>query len=153
MGQQRHGALFCAERCVWTGPCRHWRHQPRLPIFSGIWTIADQKAGKALGQAAPLLYKLPSTAINDVVPVSSPTNVAGAIFDANGATFYSSDTLLAPLYTTTQYFSAFWNLSGEYVDLSFGTDSSLTVTPGWDNVTGLGVPNGLAFINAAAKAK
>lgn len=123
------------------------------PIFSGIWTIADQNAGKALGQAAPLLYKLPSAAINDVVPVSSPTNVAGAIFDSNGATFYSSDALLAPLFTTTQYYSALWNLSGEYVDLSFGTDTSLTVTPGWDNVTGLGVPNGLSFINAAAKAK
>ncbi len=123
------------------------------PIFSGIWALADQQAGKSLGQAAPLLYKLSSSAINDVIPVSSPTNVAGIIFDSAGATFYSSDTLLAPLYTTTQYFSGFWNLSGEYVDISFGTDTSLTVTPGWDNVTGLGVPNGLTFINAAAKAK
>jgi len=79
--------------------------------------------------------------------------VAGIVFDSAGSTFYSSDSLLAPLYTTTQYFSAFWNLSGEYVDLSFGTDTSLTVTPGWDNVTGWGVPNGLSFINAAAKAK
>jgi subtilase family serine protease len=123
------------------------------PIFSGIWAIADQKAGKALGQAAPLLSKLPSSSINDVVPLSSPTNVAGAVFDSAGATFYSSDTLLNPLYTTTQYYSAFWNLGGEYVDISFGTDTSLTVTPGWDNVTGWGVPNGLSFINAAAKAK
>jgi len=123
------------------------------PIFSGIWAIADQKAGKALGQAAPLLAKLPSGTINDIVPLGSPTNVAGVIFDSAGATFYSSDTLLAPLYTTTEYYSAFWNLTGEYVDISFGTDTSLTVTPGWDNVTGWGVPNGLTFINAAAKAK
>jgi subtilase family serine protease len=123
------------------------------PIFSGIWAIADQKAGKALGQAAPLLVKLPSGAINDVVPLSSPTNVAGVIFDSAGSTFYSSDTLLAPLYTTTEYYSALWNLSGEYIDISFGTDTSLTVTPGWDNVTGWGVPNGGSFINAAAKAK
>lgn len=123
------------------------------PIFSAIWAISDQAAGKSLGQAAPLLSKLPSGAITDVVPVSSPTNVTGTVIDSNGATFYSSDTLLAPLYTTTQYYSAFWNLSGEYVDLSFGTDTSLTVTTGWDNVTGWGVPNGLTFINAAAKAK
>ncbi|HLH33514.1 MAG TPA: S53 family peptidase [Alloacidobacterium sp.] len=123
------------------------------PIFSAIWALADQAAGKSLGQAAPLLAKLPAGAINDVVPVSSPTNVAGVIFDSNGATFYSSDTLLAPLYTTKEYYSAFWNLQGEYVDLSFGTDTSLTVTKGWDNVTGWGVPNGLSFINAAAKAK
>ena len=123
------------------------------PIFSAIWAIADQKAGKSLGQAAPLLAKLPAGAINDVVPLSSPTNVAGIVFDTSGATFYSSDTLLAPLYTTTQYFSSLWNLTGEYVDLSFGTDTSLTVTKGWDNVTGWGVPNGLTFINDAAKAK
>lgn len=123
------------------------------PIFSAIWAIADQKAGKALGQAAPLLAKLPAGAINDVVPVSSPTNVAGIVFDSAGPTYYSSDALLAPLYTTTQYYSAFWNLEGEYVDISFGTDTSLTVTSGWDNVTGWGVPNGLSFINAAAKAK
>ena len=123
------------------------------PIFSAIWAIADQKAGKSLGQAAPLLAKLPAGAIHDVVPLSSPTNVAGIVFDTSGATFYSSDTLLAPLYTTTQYFSSLWNLTGEYVDLSFGTDTSLTVTKGWDNVTGWGVPNGLTFINDAAKAK
>jgi subtilase family serine protease len=125
------------------------------PIFSAIWAIADQAAGKALGQAAPLIYKSAAgtSAIHDVVPLSSPTNVAGVIFDSSGATFYSSDSLLPPLYTTTQYYSAFWNLGGEYVDLSFGTDTSLTVTKSWDNVTGWGVPNGLSFINAAAKAK
>jgi hypothetical protein len=32
------------------------------------------------------------------------------------------------------------------VAVSFGTDSSLTVTPGWDDVTGWGEPNGLHFI-------
>jgi hypothetical protein len=30
--------------------------------------------------------------------------------------------------------------------LTFGLDSSLTVTTGWDNVTGFGEPNGLPFI-------
>ena len=124
------------------------------PIFSAIWAIADQAAGAPLGQAAPLLYTLPSTAINDVVPVSSPDNVSGIIVDSNGETDYSSNTLLTPLYTTTQFYSALWNLGGgEYVALGFGTDTSLTVTPGWDNVTGLGVPNGLTFINTVAAAK
>jgi subtilase family serine protease len=32
-----------------------------------------------------------------------------------------------------------------------GTDSSLTFGIGWDNVTGMGTPNGLAFIRAVAK--
>ena len=123
------------------------------PIFSALWAIADQAAGAPLGQAAPLLYRLPSTAINDVIPVNSTTNVSGIVVDSNGETDYSPSALLDPLYTTTQFYSTLWNLGGGlYVDLSFGTDSSLTVTPGWDNVTGLGVPNGLTFINAVVSA-
>jgi subtilase family serine protease len=124
------------------------------PVFSAIWALADQKAGVALGQAGPLIANLPAGSVLDVTPVSSPTNTAGIIFDSGGATYYSSDALLAPLYTTTKYFSSLWNLGdGEYVDLSFGTDTSLTVKAGWDNVTGWGVPNGLKFINAAAALK
>jgi subtilase family serine protease len=125
------------------------------PIFSAIWAIASQAAGKPLGQAAPLVYTLPSPAIIDVVPVNSTTNVTGIMVDSSGETDYSPSVLLAPLYTTTQYYSTLWNIGGfgEYVDLSFGTDTSLTVTPGWDNVTGLGVPNGLAFINAVVNAQ
>lgn len=120
------------------------------PIFSAIWAIANQRAGRSLGQAAPMLAMLPHEAIHDIIPLTSFTNVAGVIFDSNGATFYAPGQLLTPLYSTNQFYSAFWDLQGEYVDLSFGTDTSLTVTPGWDNVTGWGVPNGLAFIQAAA---
>ncbi len=125
------------------------------PVFSAIWALADQKAGVSLGQAAPLLASLPkgSGAIKDIVPVGSPTNVAGTVFDSAGATYYSPDDLLAPLYTTTTYFSAVWNLGGgEDVVLSFGTDTSLTVTTGWDNVTGFGVPSS-NFVNIVAAAK
>jgi hypothetical protein len=35
---------------------------------------------------------------------------------------------------------------------TFGTDSSLTTGPGWDNVTGVGTPKGLEFINAVVAA-
>ena len=125
------------------------------PIFSAIWTLADQKAGKALGQAAPMIATLPSTAITDIVPLNSSTNPAGVVFDSNGTTYYSSNTLLAPLNTTTEYYSALWfsqNIAG-FAVLSFGTDTSLTVTPGWDNVTGWGVPNGAAFITQVAAKK
>ena len=89
-----------------------------------------------------------------MIPVNSTTNVTGIIVDANGETDYSPAALAAPLYTTTQYYTGLWNSgSGFYVDLSFGTDTSLTTTPGWDNVTGLGVPNGLTFINAVVSAQ
>ena len=132
------------------------------PVFSAIWALADQKAGQSLGQAAPLLATLvkQGTAITDIVPVSTPTNVAGVLFDATGATYYSSDTLMAPLYTTTQYTTALWNppfilggLPGTFIDISFGTDTSLQTASGWDNVTGWGIPNGVTFINAAAALK
>jgi hypothetical protein len=36
--------------------------------------------------------------------------------------------------------------------LTFGTDSSLSTDSGWDNVTGLGTPNGQTFINQVLKA-
>lgn len=122
------------------------------PIFSGIWAITSQKAGKLLGQAAPIVASLNSTEVTDIVPVGSPTNVAGTIFDNTGAHFYSADALAAPLQNQTTFFSSIYNLGGgEDLVLTFGTDTSLTITPGWDNVTGYGTPNGLNFINAAAK--
>jgi hypothetical protein len=36
-------------------------------------------------------------------------------------------------------------------NLAFGTDSSVATSAGWDNVTGIGTPNGLAFIRAVAR--
>ena len=130
------------------------------PTFSAIWAIANQKAGQlygegtTLGQAAPIIAGLAgSSAITDVLPVSSPTNVAGFTFDSSGTTFYSPDQLAAPLENTTEYLSDLYDspVSGSWYALTFGTDSSLVVAPGWDNVTGYGTPNGLTFINAAAK--
>jgi subtilase family serine protease len=120
------------------------------PVFSAIWSLAMQKAGKPLGQAAPLITNIHAS-MYDIVPVSSPTNPAGVIFDSNGATYYSQTALAAPLYSTTQFYGAIPTINPD--DLTFGTDSSLTVTAGWDNVTGWGVPWGTTFINAAAAAK
>lgn len=90
--------------------------------------------------------------ILDIVPHASPTNVAGSVFDSNGATFYSAPDLISEDLFTTQFVSAIWPAVPSSVDIvvSFGTDSSLVVTKGWDDVTGFGVPNGLTFINSAA---
>ena len=130
------------------------------PTFSAIWTIANQRAGQIhgkgtlLGQAAPIIAKLAGTkAITDIVPYTSPTNVAGFIFDTNGATFYTPAQLAGPLDTTTEYLSELYNspFSGSWFALTFGTDTSLVVSTGWDNVTGFGTPSGLDFIDAAAK--
>ena len=118
------------------------------PMFSGVMAIAAQKAGHGLGQAAALVYNLPSGAVDDVVDFSSPTNVSGII---NGSPV-SADQLAAPLGNTTNYYSALYNspFSTRWFVITFGTDSSLTTGPGWDNVTGVGIPNGLNFVTALA---
>jgi subtilase family serine protease len=123
------------------------------PIFTAIWAIADQKAGHPLGHAAPTIAGLKSGDLLDVLPHSSPTNVSGTIFDSSGATFYSpADLFTGQLFGNTEFLSALWNAGGGLdFALSFGLDTSLTVTKGWDNVTGYGTPNGLPFLDAVTK--
>lgn len=118
------------------------------PMFSGVMAIAAQKAGHGLGQAAPLVYNLPAGAVTDVPAPSSANNVTGVI---NGNPV-SADSLAAPLGNTTDYVSALYNspFSTRWFVLTFGADTSLTTGPGWDNVTGVGTPNGWNFVNALA---
>jgi hypothetical protein len=59
---------------------------------------------------APLIAHLPTGAVKNIVPLGSTTNVAGTVFDSSGATFYSADSLLAPLFGTSTYFSSVWDL-------------------------------------------
>ncbi len=117
-------------------------------MFSGLWAIANQEAGAPLGQAARHLYSMPAGTITDVVPRGSGTNVTATIQEPTGTTSYTAAQLAAPLVNTTVFTSAIWNIPLEqdtaYI-ITFGTDSGLTVTPGWDDVTGLGTPNGKAF--------
>jgi subtilase family serine protease len=125
------------------------------PMFSALWAIANQVAGVALGQAAPYLYSLPATAILDVTPVASATNVTATYQESATKTdTYTSAELAAPLESTAKFLSAIWNypLNQDTVFIvTFGTDSGLKTTPGWDDVTGVGVPNGPAFVEAFAK--
>ncbi len=118
------------------------------PMFSGVMAIAAQKAGHSLGQAAPLVYNLPAGAVDDVIDVGSPNNVSGVI-NGNPVT---ADQLAAPLGTTAGYYSALYNspFSTRWFVLTFGTDTSLAAGLGWDDVTGVGTPNGWNFVNALA---
>jgi subtilase family serine protease len=133
------------------------------PMFSALWAIANQVAGGPLGQAAQYVYSLPSGAVTDIVPWSgAPHNVTGTIHQATKPTTinYSALQLAAcpaspwcvpPLDGTKLYESALWtvpSVADTLVLLTFGTDSSLKTTVGWDNVTGVGTPNGKAFANA-----
>lgn len=118
------------------------------PMFSGLWAIANEEAGTPLGQAARYVYSMPSSTITDIVPVGSSTNVTATVTDVFGTTSYSADELAAPLYGTTVYYDAMWivPLYQDTIELvTFGTDSHLRTAPGWDDVTGVGVPNPKAF--------
>jgi subtilase family serine protease len=123
------------------------------PIFTAFWALAEQKAGHSLGQAAPAIAALKAGEVEDVLPLSSPTNATGTIVDTMGSTHYPAFALFDGLVgTATGFTSAVYN-PGSGVDLAiaFGLDSSLTVAKGWDNVTGYGTPNGLTFLDAVAK--
>jgi subtilase family serine protease len=122
------------------------------PTFSAVMAIAAQKAGHGLGQAAALVYSLPAGAVADVAPVGSANNVTGSITTPGGTTNFTADQLAAPLFGTTTYFSALYNspFSTRWFVITFGTDTSLATAAGWDNVTGVGTPNGQAFVGALA---
>jgi subtilase family serine protease len=119
------------------------------PMFSALWAIANQVAGLPLGQAARYLYSMPADTITDVVPVGSANNVSATIQESPSLIdTYSAAQLAAPLESTTTLYSALLNpplYPGDIFVLTFGTDTGLETTVGWDDVTGLGTPNGKAF--------
>jgi subtilase family serine protease len=125
------------------------------PIFSAIWSLAQQYNREKLGFAAPAIARLKQGQITDVVDTSdlTPYNLSGTIYDLMGSKFYSSSDFFkgaSPAIAQPNYLVAITplhNLHSAFA-ITFGTDTSLTVGPGWDNVTGFGQPNGLPFIQA-----
>jgi len=126
------------------------------PIFSAIWALADQAAGKSLGQAAPIIATMSSNAIQDIKPVVANVNNTVGTMTVNGGAPVSEGPADLLGLTSTQpqgFVGAIYNYAniGYYFDFSFGTDTSLMAAAGWDNATGWGVPKGLGFIQEAAK--
>jgi subtilase family serine protease len=99
------------------------------PVFAGLIAIAQQQAGHALGFANPLLYSAAgSSAYHDVVQPSAPLAVA-----------------------RNNYNNSIDDADGYTVSLrSLDVDSGLTihVRNGYDDVTGIGSPNGPAWLTA-----
>lgn len=129
------------------------------PMFSALWAIANQEAGEALGQAAPYVYNMPKHTIRDIVPYSSPYNVTGTYeADPYSQQIFTAADLAQPLEGTDKFLSAIWDyptlaLADTNLLLTFGTDSGLKTGPGWDNVTGVGVPNPECFADYFNPAK
>src|ERR1700733_10072851 len=119
------------------------------PMFSALWAIANQEAGVPLGQASQYVYAMPASAVTDVLAIKSATNVKATYKESSTVTdAYTAADLAQPLELTTKFYSAIWAypLTQDTTYLvTFGTDSGLTTTKGWDNVTGVGTPNGQAF--------
>jgi subtilase family serine protease len=97
------------------------------PLMAGVMAIADDAAGFAHGFINPALYQmLGTTAVHDVRPLGYPiaevrTDYINGVNDAKGK---------------------FWRLR------TAGIPTTIFTRPGYDDVTGVGTPNGLAFIRA-----
>jgi subtilase family serine protease len=97
------------------------------PLLAGYMAIADQAAGFAHGFVNPRIYALAGTGA--IADVTSPGSQLAAV--------------------RRDYVNGVNGAKGYTVSLrSINLDSSLRTTPGYDNVTGLGVPNGAALIQA-----
>jgi hypothetical protein len=82
-------------------------------------------------------------------PVSADDLAKTIVFDGS---LYTPPVTSPTLFNTTKYYSALYNspFSTRWFVVMFGTNTSLTTGPGWDNTTGVGTPNGLNFVNAIA---
>jgi subtilase family serine protease len=98
------------------------------PLFAGVVAIANQMAGGPLGFLNPVLYHrlAGTTAVHDVTLIPHPV----AVVRVNYVNSIDASAGLAVFLRTTQI---------------FGT---LRLLPGYDDVTGIGSPNGLAFLRA-----
>jgi subtilase family serine protease len=91
------------------------------PLFAGMTALSLQQSGSGVGLLNPVIYGNAKT--GTFTDIKGAPRQAGDVrvdfangLDASGGLLYSVRT--------------------------FGQDSSLTVTGGWDNVTGVGTPNG-----------
>jgi subtilase family serine protease len=97
------------------------------PLFAGIMALANQAAGSPHGLVNPLLYSLAgSGAFHDVVPMTA--SIASV---------------------KVAYINGLNARAGLDVSLrTYDQDQTLATAPGFDDVTGLGTPNGAAFLQA-----
>jgi subtilase family serine protease len=102
------------------------------PVYAGLVAIGQQAAGYDLGFANPLLYSGAGTsAHHDIVKPAAPIAVV-----------------------RNNYKNSVNPARGYFVDLNtLGFDTGLTIhaRPGYDDVTGIGSPNGTAWLEALSQ--
>jgi len=102
------------------------------PLYAGMFALAEQQAGHEFGLANPVLYSTLGSTSKDITKADADTYPGDVRSDfVNG--FDDTDGYV---------YSARW----------FDHDESLTihVRPGYDDVTGVGVPDGQAWLDAVA---
>jgi subtilase family serine protease len=87
------------------------------PLFTATVVLAQQHAKRNFGEANALFYKH-QNAFRDIAPLATPEVVALPLGDGTNAAITLDD-----------------------------PQQTIATATGWDSVTGLGVPNGKAFIN------
>jgi subtilase family serine protease len=122
------------------------------PMFSGLWAMANQEAGEPLGQAlliySPCRRARSSMSCQSVPPPTASIKQSATVTDSYNADQVTGSQAAPSIAVREDYF---------YVQdlpyaVSFGTESSLSTGTGWDDVTGVGTPNGQAVANYFAPA-
>jgi subtilase family serine protease len=97
------------------------------PLFAGVLADAIQETGSAVGFINPLLYEKSGTsAITDVQNTATP--------EATVRTNFTNSLNRSDGYT--------------YLLQTIGVQTQIYTLPGYDDMTGVGTPNGLAFLKA-----
>ena len=101
------------------------------PLYAGMFALAEQKAGHEFGLANPVLYGARSSSID-----ITKTDLATYPGDVRSDYVNGVDATLGYVYS----------------ERTFDSDAALTihVRPGYDDVTGVGVPDGQAWLDAVA---
>jgi len=99
------------------------------PLIAGAMALAEQRAGHRLGFANPLFYRVAGQAFRDIAPTPTPQSITHP--------GVWTDTEDPP------------NLKVQRADDTI-VPHTLHSAPGYDNVTGLGVPAGDAFLRAVS---
>jgi subtilase family serine protease len=100
------------------------------PLFAGVVAVADQVKGGSLGFLNPKIYSLSGTsAFRDVNHSRAVTDGVVRVDFANG--YSAADGLVTSLRT-------------------FNQTGTIFTRPGYDDVTGVGSPNGLSFLASMA---
>jgi subtilase family serine protease len=114
------------------------------PLFAGVLALVNQtrfaEGAGTIGFANPALYQLKVGSAASGAPIVDVRAPAGptAVLRNNGSAA-ALTTLLRTINSVP--------VNSTVVE---GADTSLRTAPGWDNVTGLGTPNGSSFVTSLA---